>query len=194
MSFVARFVNPLVVLASAIETLAIASLSFFAGALALPVAIGARLVLFVLEHIVTFIRANAHFPNGRDLGRLAAVSAVETATWDVWFLLAGASAVGSQVGAIVVLAGGLYVGHALEQNATRQCRGFLTRIVRGETVVITVIETVTGVVWRILALASTAFLPIFDLRLTGIIAPAILFIGLNAEHAESAGQARTCYE
>jgi hypothetical protein len=190
MSFLKRFFAVLILLTSAIETVAVASLVFLVGLVALPVAIGIRFILFTAEHIVSFIRVNgASALTGGDLGRILIVAAVETATWDVWFFLAPFS----QVGAGGVLIGGLYVGHVFEQNTTRQCSNFFTGLIRVEAVGITVIETVTGIVWRTLAVTARAFLPLFDLRPLGVVAAIVLFVGLNVEHTVAAGLRRRCY-
>jgi hypothetical protein len=89
------------------------------------------------------------------------------------------------VGAGGVLVGGLYVGHVFEQNTTRQCSNFFTGLIRLEAVGITAVETVTGIVWRILALSPVPFLR--------AIAAGVLFVGLNVEHTVAAGLRRRCY-
>jgi len=194
MSFFGRFFSILILLVSAIETVAIASLVFLAGVVALPTAIGIRFALFTVEHIVSFIRVNgAGRLTGLDLGRVLIVAAIETATWEIWFVLAGLMGLLNQALAVVVLFGGLYVGHTFEQNTIRLCPNFFAGLARTESLGFTAIETVTGIVWRILAVTARAFLPLFDLRPLGVVAAIVLFLGLNVEHTVSAGKPRRCY-
>jgi hypothetical protein len=127
------------------------------------------------EHIVTYLRANA---TGRlPIGRILIVAAVETVSWAVWLLLTGINPVAAAAFLFVTL----FVGHALEQNTTRNCPSLFASLIRVETLDITAIETVIGIVW--LALTGV----------NGILAIGVLFVGLHLEHVIAVGKPRRCY-
>jgi len=177
MSFFGRFFMILLLVVSIIET------ATLTGWLALTTvnAILAIVVLFVgltAEHIVTYVRVN----RGQTLpiGRILIVAAVETVSWAGWLALfrLGGGYVALSIGYLFVT---LFVGHALEQNTTRNCSNLFTGLLRQEAVDITTIETVIGFVWLIL---------------TGVnpfLAAGVLFVGLHLEHVIAAGKRPVCY-
>jgi hypothetical protein len=184
--FLDQLISIKTALVSAIETVGIAVWKALLATVTFaltgngPLAVGVLAAGFILEHIVSFLfRGQGTFPVLRLLG----VAAVETVTWSGWLAL---TAVDPILAAIVLFAG-LWVGHGLEQNTIRGCPGFLTRVIRGETLDITAIETGVAVIWLAL-LSSGPYLP------NGLIANIVLFVGLQIEHALSNAKTRVCYE
>lgn len=143
-------------------------------------AIGVLAAGFIAEHIVSWVfRGKGPFPALRLLG----VAAVETVTWAGGLAL---TAIDPIVAAIVLFIG-LWLGHALEQNTIRNCPGFLTRLLRGETLDITAIETATAIGWLALRTAGP-YIP------NGLAANVVLFVGLQVEHALSNTKTPRCYD
>lgn len=161
-----------------IETAAVASLKIIAG----PVGAAVRFVLFLAEHIVSFnakrVGRSLFELDNLPLAKLSIVAVFETATWEVWWNLAErAMSIGDQAIAAAVLAVGLLVGHVLERNTVARLP--LLRDVRQrirESLDFTGVETVTGILWLRL------------LDVSGLLAAAILAVGLFVEHKTSFGR------
>lgn len=186
-AFLKQFVSIKTAIVSAIETVGVAVWKALLAGVTLALtgngllAVGVLAVGFVLEHIVSYAFKN---PGVRvPLLRILGVAGVETVIWAGWLAL---TAVDPILAAIVLFVG-LFLGHALEQNTTRNCDGFLTMLLRAETLPFTAIETVTAVGWLALA-QSGPYLP------NGLIANLVLFLGLQIEHAYSNALPRRCYE
>lgn len=174
---------------SAIETVGIAGWkALLAGAtLALTgsgiIAIGVLAAGFILEHIVSYVFKPDNKGMRLPLMRILGVAGVETVTWAGWLALTASA----PIAAGIVLFVGLFLGHALEQNTMRNCPGFLTKLLRAETLPFTAIETAAGIVWLVL-LGLGGYIPY------GLIANIVLFVGLQVEHAYSNALPRRCYD
>lgn len=185
-AFLKQLVSIKTAVVSAVETVGVAVWKALLGAATFALtgngilAVGVLAAGFILEHIVSFLfRGKGAFP----LFRLIGVAGVETVTWAGWLAL---TAIDPVLAAIVLFLG-LWIGHALEQNSIRGCPGFLTRLLRTETLDITAIETGVTIAWLAL-LSSGPYLP------NGLIANIVLFLGLQVEHALSNTKAPQCYE
>lgn len=130
------------------------------------------LIAFLAEHIVSYnvkrIGRSLFDLDGLPLVELAVVAVLETMTWVVWLRLATD---GRVVESIAVLVIGLLLGHVAERNVGAGL-GLLDDIGRRvrESLDFTGIETATGILWLLL------------IGVNGLIAAAVLSVGLYAEH------------
>lgn len=130
------------------------------------------LVAFLAEHVVSYnvkrVGRSLFDLDGLPLKELAFMAGLETATWAVWLRLA---ADGLVVESITVLVVGLLLGHMLERNVGAGL-GLLDDVGRRvrESLDFTGIETATGILWLLL------------IGVNGLLAAAVLAVGLYVEH------------
>ena len=186
-AFLKQLISIKTAIVSAIETVGVAAWNALLAGVTFALtgngllAVGVLAAGFILEHIVSYAFKN---PGERlPILRILGVAGVETVTWAGWLALT----MMDPILAAIVLFVGLFLGHALEQNTTRNCDGFLTRLLRAETLPFTAIETATAIGWLALA-QSGPYLP------NGLSANIVLFVGLQIEHAYSNALPRRCYE
>jgi len=136
-------------------------------------AIVVLLVGLTVEHVISY-----NVRNGRGLLRFGGlpilpillIAAIETGTWAGWEALGSTSVL-----AIAVLIVGLILGHGLELNVVRQRDAFERYGLRlVQSIDITAIETVIGLLWRILVRMGQP-----------IIGAGVLAVGLFVEHTVS---------
>ena len=134
-------------------------------------AIVVLLVGFFVEHFIAFNVKNARpfFQARRQpFGSLVVLAVLETIAWAAWLALIPVNVPVSAVVLFVLL----LLGHIIEVNVVN---GFPLFANVGErlrrTLDITAIETVVGIVWRMLVIAGQ-----------GVVAFVILFAGLFVEH------------
>lgn len=123
--------------------------------------------LFFLEHLVSFL-----VKRGPDVepprGRLIVIAVLESLVWISWFTLA---IQGDTVASVIVLAVGLLIGHVIERNTVAGLPILKDPEKRiDESLDFTGIETGTGILW------------LFLTGVNGLLAAAVLAVGLFIEH------------
>lgn len=141
--------------------------------------IGILFAFFLLEHVVAYNNFYEHSSlykfSGTPWPKLVLISILETVVWVAWLYLIPISLLAS----IAVLLVGLQIHHVAELNVFLHRSIFKDFIdVADKSFGFTVTETVTGIVWRLLAIASSGVL--------NILAVIVLFVGLLFEHNKAA--------
>ena len=136
-------------------------------------AIVVLLVGLTAEHIVSYNSRNGRSLvafRGLPILAILLIAAIETGTWAGWEALGATSLL-----AIAVLIVGLILGHGIELNVVRQRNAFERYGLRlVQSIDITAIETVIGLLWRILVRMGQP-----------IMGAGVLAVGLFVEHTVS---------
>ena len=164
-----------IALFSAVETAALAVwLLLQRGAHYNPVAAAVLAVGLTVEHFISYnVRNNRPLLQVRDLPfkQIVVVSILETIVWVAWLLAFPYS----PLLATIILAVLLIPVHSIEGNVNHG-RSFLYRLLDPKTIVFSIVESVTGGAWLLLAGTQP------------VLAIVVLFVGMTLEHIISVSQ------
>jgi hypothetical protein len=171
-----KYVGILIFTVIEVAGLAIGLALWLSGNIAVSIVV--QLVAFTAEHYVSYnVKNSRPFFEVHDLpfSLILIVAVIETVTWSGWLALLDQ---GNGILAAIVLFGGLEFGHGLELNVVNNFP--ITRRLGNRfanSLDITAIEGVFGIIWRVLVLAGS-----------GIAGVVVLAVAIFIEHVISSNK------